>query len=87
MPLHSGNNHLDLETALTDLVEEAAGWRSGDTNFRDDKVVVSDNVAFLGSAVYRAAGPQRGLQRFIAIECRAIAQIARALLPTSGAQL
>ena len=85
MALHAGDNHLDLETALTDIVEEAAGWRSGDTNFRDGKVVVSDHTAFIGSAIYRSEGPHPGLQRFISIEARAIAQIARELLPTSGA--
>jgi hypothetical protein len=81
LPLSEGDSQPNLETALTDIVEEAAGWRNGDTNFRDDRVVLADSFASVGSATFRAGKPSRGLHRFIAIDTAAIARIARALLP------
>lgn len=85
MPLYAGDGQPTLEVALTDLIEEAAGWRNGNTNFRDDKIVVNECVAHVGAATFQSGSPSNGLHRFIAIDTSAISRIACALLPIDRA--
>lgn len=81
LPLFSGDGQPTLEVALEDLVEEAAGWRNGTTDFRSGKIILGEGVAFIGDAIYRDADETRGLARFIAIDNQSIAALTRDLLP------
>lgn len=87
LDLSTGDGQPSLEDQLADMAEEAAGWRNGDTRFRDGVVVIGfdDEIATLENATYRGTSPaiRSGLERFAVIRNRAIAQIARDLLPAS----
>lgn len=89
MPLSSGDGQPTLEDQIADMVEEAAGWRNGDTNFRDGAIVIGHTVgnAVIGDVTFRGTSPatKPGLSRFSLITTRAIASVARDLLPTERA--
>lgn len=83
LPLSAGDGQPCVEDHLVDLIEEAAGWRNGDANFRDGQVILGGaEMIIIGPATYRTERRrQAGLQRYSLIQNRAIAQIARTLLP------
>src|SRR5690349_20480061 len=39
--LREGDGQPTVEDAVTDMAEEAVGWRYGDTNFRDGSIVIA----------------------------------------------
>ncbi|RWO53695.1 hypothetical protein [Mesorhizobium sp.] len=84
LPLAVGDGQPDVETHLTDIVEEACGWRYGDSDFRDGTFLVGhDNgTVVAGSDTYRSKMPEQpGMLKFTLVHNRAIAAIARELLP------
>lgn len=86
LPLNSGDGHPTLEDAVTDIVEQAAGWRYGDADFRDGTVVIGHDMpsAVVGeTTTYRRqdASSKPALRKFTVISNRAIAAVARELLP------
>ena len=82
--LQSGDGQPTVEDAITDLVEEAVGWRYGDADFRDGSMVVAhdDLVMLVGDCRYAAKEAKAGgLSKFTKIKFSALAAIARELLP------
>ncbi|MCF6113873.1 hypothetical protein [Mesorhizobium muleiense] len=85
LTLASGGGQPTLEDELTDLVETAVGWRYGDVNFRDGTILIGHDTGsvIIGQSRYAAkSSVPGGLQRITLVTNRAIAQIARELLPS-----
>lgn len=87
LPLASGDGQPTFEDAVTDIVEQAAGWRYGDADFRDGTVVVGHDApsAVVGETTTygrTSAASKPALRKFTVISNRSIAAVARELLPT-----
>jgi hypothetical protein len=82
LPIVMGDGQPSAEDELADMVEEAAGWRNGGTNFRDGRIVLSGSqAAIIGSSTFRTDARAKGLERLVVIDNSAVANVARDLLP------
>lgn len=80
--LFTGDGQPTVETQLSDMIEEAVGMRYGASNFRDGQIVFGDNAVLFGTSNYKLRGSESlAYTRFIAVHSRAIAAIARILMP------